>query len=152
MIQKASTELACRTAGQAIQDAKRANASRPERHVIGDREARGVLPAMRLWKAGANGVLEMMRLGGLYSRITMGLRRRLSGNDEISMSPPRISAARLTVDPYLFPKRRAAELPWGHSTEARGRVLDKGAHMRLNPLQWCRVQRCGATVAAALVI
>ena len=31
-----------------------------------------MLPAMRLWKAGANGVLETMRLGGLYGRITMG--------------------------------------------------------------------------------
>ena len=31
-----------------------------------------MLPAMRLWKVGANGVLETMRLGGLYSRTTMG--------------------------------------------------------------------------------
>ena len=27
---------------------------------------------MRLWKSGANGVLEMTRLGGLYRRSTMG--------------------------------------------------------------------------------
>ena len=26
-----------------------------------------MLPAVRLWKAGANELLEMMRLGGLYS-------------------------------------------------------------------------------------
>ena len=70
MIQKASAELAWSTAGQAIQDAKRSDASRPERPVIGDREARGVLPAMRLWKAGANGVLEKTKR--TLQHITMG--------------------------------------------------------------------------------